>query len=511
MRREVRATANRFANFDDANLRRSARAAVAASARVERALTILGDDAPTISVRPAGCGSRTAGVAGGTGPARRSADDQGRRRRADPPVADDGRQARCGSRNPGHRVRGDRRHARQLNGFGGRAERCQQSSRRRRSESLRGRSRCRCDAAAVWGRPVGAACGHSARTARADVPRSCAADTVMPSSPSATWAPSLDRSRRGQHDPAAEIPMRRATHVTVRVGINGFGRIGRNFWRAADSLDHDIEIVAVNDLTDTKTLAHLLKYDSIMGKLPYEVTAGDGVITVDGKDIKVLSNRDPGSLPWADLGVDVVIESTGFFTKAADAGKHLAAGAKKVIISAPGHRRGPDRRGRRERRQVRRFAEHPVERVLHDQLRRADGQGAARELRSGPGPDDDDSRLHQRPGHPGLPAQGPAARAGRGHQHHPDHHRCREGHRPGAAGAQGQAARLRPAGAGADRFGHRPAPSSWRSRPPSTRSTPRSRRPPSPAHWPAGWSTRPTRSCRPTSSARRPRAPSIRR
>jgi len=123
--------------------------------------------------------------------------------------------------------------------------------------------------------------------------------------------------------------------VTVRVGVNGFGRIGRNYWRAVDSLDHDIEIVAVNDLTDTKTLAHLLKYDSVMGKLPYDVSAGDGVITVDGKDIKVLSNRDPGSLPWSDLGVDVVIESTGFFTKAADAGKHISAGAKKVIISAP--------------------------------------------------------------------------------------------------------------------------------------------------------------------------------
>jgi glyceraldehyde 3-phosphate dehydrogenase len=114
--------------------------------------------------------------------------------------------------------------------------------------------------------------------------------------------------------------------VTVRVGVNGFGRIGRNFWRAVDSLDHDIEIVAVNDLTDTKTLAHLLKYDSILGKLPYEVTAGDGVITVNGKDMKVLSNRDPGSLPWGELGVDVVIESTGFFTKAADAGKHLLSG-----------------------------------------------------------------------------------------------------------------------------------------------------------------------------------------
>ncbi len=123
--------------------------------------------------------------------------------------------------------------------------------------------------------------------------------------------------------------------MTVRVGVNGFGRIGRNYWRAVDSLDHDIEIVAVNDLTDTKTLAHLLKYDSVMGKLPYDVSAGDGVITVDGKDIKVLSNRDPGSLPWSDLGVDIVIESTGFFTKAPDAGKHISAGAKKVIISAP--------------------------------------------------------------------------------------------------------------------------------------------------------------------------------
>jgi glyceraldehyde 3-phosphate dehydrogenase len=125
------------------------------------------------------------------------------------------------------------------------------------------------------------------------------------------------------------------THVTVRVGVNGFGRIGRNFWRALDSLDHDVEIVAVNDLTDTKTLAHLLKYDTILGKLQHEVTAGEGVITVGGKEIKVLSDRDPGALPWGDLGVDVVIESTGHFTKAEGASKHLAGGAKKVIISAP--------------------------------------------------------------------------------------------------------------------------------------------------------------------------------
>jgi glyceraldehyde 3-phosphate dehydrogenase len=117
--------------------------------------------------------------------------------------------------------------------------------------------------------------------------------------------------------------------------VNGFGRIGRNFWRAVDSLDQDIEIVAVNDLTDTKTLAHLLKYDSVMGKLPYEVHAGDGAISVDGKEFKVLSDRDPGNLPWGDLGVDVVIESTGFFTKADAARAHVSAGAKKVLISAP--------------------------------------------------------------------------------------------------------------------------------------------------------------------------------
>ena len=123
--------------------------------------------------------------------------------------------------------------------------------------------------------------------------------------------------------------------MTVRVGVNGFGRIGRNFWRAVDSLDTDVEIVAINDLTDTKTLAHLLKYDSILGVLPYEVKAGDGVISVDGKDIKALSERDPGALPWGDLGVDIVIESTGFFTKAEAARKHVDAGAKKVIISAP--------------------------------------------------------------------------------------------------------------------------------------------------------------------------------
>jgi glyceraldehyde 3-phosphate dehydrogenase len=123
--------------------------------------------------------------------------------------------------------------------------------------------------------------------------------------------------------------------MPVRVGINGFGRIGRNLFRAAQAQNADIEWVAVNDLTDSKTLAHLLKYDSILGPYPGTVEVSDSGIVVDGKELKVLAERDPGALPWGELGVDVVVESTGFFTKRADAAKHLDAGAKKVIISAP--------------------------------------------------------------------------------------------------------------------------------------------------------------------------------
>jgi glyceraldehyde 3-phosphate dehydrogenase len=124
--------------------------------------------------------------------------------------------------------------------------------------------------------------------------------------------------------------------VTVRVGINGFGRIGRNFFRAVLASGADIEVVAVNDLTDTKTLAHLLKYDSILGRLGKDVVAGDGEITVEGVgSFPVFAERDPANLPWAKVGADVVIESTGFFTDAESCGKHIAAGAKKVIVSAP--------------------------------------------------------------------------------------------------------------------------------------------------------------------------------
>jgi glyceraldehyde 3-phosphate dehydrogenase len=123
--------------------------------------------------------------------------------------------------------------------------------------------------------------------------------------------------------------------MPVRVGINGFGRIGRNVFRAGQAADTDIEWVAVNDITDNATLAHLLRYDSTYGRYPGTVESNDEGLVVDGKPVKVLAERDPAKLPWGDLGVDVVLESTGFFTARDDAAKHLEAGAKKVVISAP--------------------------------------------------------------------------------------------------------------------------------------------------------------------------------
>ncbi|EWM68670.1 MULTISPECIES: type I glyceraldehyde-3-phosphate dehydrogenase [Micromonospora] len=123
--------------------------------------------------------------------------------------------------------------------------------------------------------------------------------------------------------------------MTIRVGINGFGRIGRNFFRAVLASGADIEVVAVNDLTDNATLAHLVKYDSILGRLPHEVKATADEITVGGKTIKAYAEKDPANLPWGEVGADVVIESTGFFTDGTKAKAHLDGGAKKVIISAP--------------------------------------------------------------------------------------------------------------------------------------------------------------------------------
>ena len=124
--------------------------------------------------------------------------------------------------------------------------------------------------------------------------------------------------------------------MTVRVAINGFGRIGRTFFRAAQTEGVGFELVAIYDLTDVETLAHLLKYDSIMGRFNAEVEVKEGALVVDGKEIKILAERDPQNLPWKDLGVDVVLESTGFFTEGSKAQAHIDAGAKKVIISAPG-------------------------------------------------------------------------------------------------------------------------------------------------------------------------------
>jgi glyceraldehyde 3-phosphate dehydrogenase len=123
--------------------------------------------------------------------------------------------------------------------------------------------------------------------------------------------------------------------MAVKVGINGFGRIGRNLYRAAYEAGSNLDFVAVNDITDPATLAHLLKYDSILGRFPGTVEAREGAVAVDGQEIKVLSERDPAALPWEELGAEVVIESTGLFTARAEAAKHLEAGAKKVIISAP--------------------------------------------------------------------------------------------------------------------------------------------------------------------------------
>ncbi len=178
--------------------------------------------------------------------------------------------------------------------------------------------------------------------------------------------------------------------MAIRVGINGFGRIGRMFYRAALHHKDALEIVAVNDITDAATLAHLLKYDSIHRTLSQDVRADGGGISVDGKPLKVLAERDPGKLPWKDLGVQVVVESTGLFTSKEAASKHIGAGAKKVVISAPAD--GADVTlcmGVNQETFDPGQARHHFERVVHDQLPRAGGEGAQRFLRYPARPDDD--------------------------------------------------------------------------------------------------------------------------
>ena len=212
--------------------------------------------------------------------------------------------------------------------------------------------------------------------------------------------------------------------MAVKVGINGFGRIGRNLFRAAYEAGSDLEFVAVNDLIDAETIAHLLKYDSDPGPLPGR---GRGLrrwrSPSTATELKVLTERDPAALPWGDLGVEVVIESTGLFTDRDDAAKHLEAGAKKVIISAPA--KEPDITvvlGRQLRERLRPRQHNiisnascttnclaPVAKVLQ------------RHGRDRAGPDDHDPRLHRRPAPPGHAPQGPAPRARRGDQPDPDH------------------------------------------------------------------------------------------
>ena len=199
--------------------------------------------------------------------------------------------------------------------------------------------------------------------------------------------------------------------MAVKVGINGFGRIGRNIMRAALG-NKDIDFVAVNDLTNAATLAHLLKYDSVLGNLKSKVEVqGDG-IAVDGDQFKVLSFRDPAQLPWKDLGVDIVFESTGLFTDRDAAAKHIAAGAKRVIITAPA--KGPDitvvMGVNHEKYDPAQAPDH-LQRVVHDELPGAGRQDYPREVRHQKRLDDDRSCLHERSAAAGSSAQGSAARA----------------------------------------------------------------------------------------------------
>ena len=227
--------------------------------------------------------------------------------------------------------------------------------------------------------------------------------------------------------------------MAVKVGINGFGRIGRNLFRAAHEAGRGPRVrrgQRPDRHGDDRPPAQVRLDPRAASRARSRSPAT--AITVDGKELKVLSERDPAALPWGDLGVDVVIESTGFFTARDDAAKHLEAGAKKVIISAPA--KEPDVTVALgvnfDSDYDPRAAQHHLQRLLHDQLPGAGGEGAARRVRDRAWPDDDDPRLHRRPAPPGHAAQGPAPRARRGAQPDPDHDRRRQGGRPGAAGAE---------------------------------------------------------------------------
>ena len=199
--------------------------------------------------------------------------------------------------------------------------------------------------------------------------------------------------------------------MALKAGINGFGRIGRNVFRAAHARGADIDWVGVNDLTDPKTLAHLLKYDSILGPFPGEVEYTDDSLIVDGDELKVFAERDPGALPWGDVGAEVVIESTGLVHQARRRRQAPRRGREEGHHQRPRDRARRDARARRERRRVR-PGQPPrhLERVLHHQLPRPGGARAPRRGGDRAGDHDHDPRLHGGPEPPGRPAQGPAPR-----------------------------------------------------------------------------------------------------
>ena len=244
--------------------------------------------------------------------------------------------------------------------------------------------------------------------------------------------------------------------MAVKVGINGFGRIGRNVLRAALG-NNDIDFVAVNDLTSPATLAHLLKYDSILGNLPNEIKSGEDFISVDGKKIKVYAEKDPAKLAWADVGAQVVVESTGRFTDATKAKAHLGATVKKVIISAPAtneditivlgvneDKYDPAKHNILSNASCTTNCLAPVVKVLLKDL------GIVSRHH------DHHSQLHQRPGHSRLSAQGPAPRPRRRPQHDSQLHRRRQGAQAGDSRDRRQARRLRHPRPNAQRVHRRP-------------------------------------------------------
>ena len=245
--------------------------------------------------------------------------------------------------------------------------------------------------------------------------------------------------------------------MTVRVAINGFGRIGRNIVRAIfESGRKDIDVVAVNDLGPVETNAHLLRYDSVHGRFPHEVTVDGDSISIGKEKFKVLAVKDPSTLPWKELGVDIALECTGIFTARDKAAAHLTAGAKRVIVSAPAD--GADLTVVYGINHDKLTKDHIVisNALLHDELPRAAGRRAARDRRHREGHDDDDPLLHRRPADARHDAQGSLPRPRRGTFADPDLDGCGQGDRPRAAGTQGQARRHLDPRADPERLGGRP-------------------------------------------------------